>query len=187
MLDAVHMRYSTILALFVCSFSAAQGAGKLDPELKDLSSDQAVDVIVQFKSAPTEAQHRRVLAHGGQLKETLDIIRAAHCAVPANHLEALSAEPDVEFIAPDRKVKATGNASGANEYTGSPDYGWETVGANLATSVSGLNGTGIGIALLDSGTNANSDLTDLQGRSRKGRSIHWSGPKSSSESNSLIP
>ncbi len=36
----------------------------------------------------------------------------------------------------------------------------------MVTSVAGLNGAGIGIALLDSGTNANTDLTDLTGRSR---------------------
>ena len=157
------MRYATALVLLVSSFNAAHGAGReLDPELKDLNSDQTIDVIVQYRSAPTAADHHRVLARGGQLKNNLDIIRAAHYSLPADQLQALSDDPGVEFIAPDRAVKATGNSA----YMGPPDYGWEAVGANLATSVFGLDGTGIGIALMDSGANNDEDVKNLQGQSR---------------------
>ena len=157
------MRYSTIVLLLASGFSVAYGAeAKLDPALRDLNSNQNVDVIVQFRTAPTEAQQQRVLAHGGELKQSLDIIRAAHYAVPANQLKALSDEAAVEFIAPDRPVKATANSV----YTGSPDYGWKTVGADLATSVFGLDGSGIGIALIDSGTNNSNDLKNAQNQNR---------------------
>jgi len=157
------MRCAIALALLVASLHAAHGAGrKLDPELKDLTSDQTIDVIVQYRSAPTAADHHRVLARGGQLKHNLDIIRAAHYSLPAKQLQALSEDPHVEFIAPDRAVKATGNSA----YMGPPDYGWEAVSANLATSVFGLDGSGIGIALLDSGLNNDQDVKNLQGQSR---------------------
>ncbi len=116
------MRYLTIISLFVCSFNAAYAAGaKLDPALKDIDSNQSVEVIVQFRNAPTETQHRLVLAHRGQLKENLGIIRAAHYSVPGNQLKALSEEVDVEFIAPDRELRATSPTSpgpGQNIYTG---------------------------------------------------------------------
>jgi len=157
------VRYSTIALLLVLSFSAAYSAEpKLDSELQGLTSNQDVDVIVQFKNVPSDGQHQRVLAHGGKLKHSLDIIRAAHYSVPANQLQSLSEDPDVTFIAPDRAVKATANAV----YTGSPDYGWRTAGADLATSVFGLNGSGVGIALIDSGTNNSNDLKNAQNQSR---------------------
>jgi len=144
------VRYSTIALLLVLSFSAAYSAEpKLDSDCRVSLQNQDVDVIVQFKNVPSDGQHQRVLAHGGKLKHSLDIIRAAHYSVPANQLQSLSEDPDVTFIAPDRAVKATANAV----YTGSPDYGWRTAGADLATSVFGLNGSGVGIALIDSGTN----------------------------------
>jgi hypothetical protein len=86
MLRRVRMRCATALALLVASLNAAHGAGrKLDPELKDLTSDQTIDVIVQYRSAPTAADHHRVLARGGQLKHNLDIIRAAHYSLPASN------------------------------------------------------------------------------------------------------
>ena len=119
-------------------------------------------MIVRFKNVPTETQHHRVLAHGGQLRESLDIIRSAHYSLPATKLQSLSDDPDVEFIAPDRTVRATGNSA----YIGHPDYGWEAVGANLATNVFGLDGTGIGIAVIDSGANNDEDVKNLQGQSR---------------------
>ena len=157
--SVVHMRYWTIAILIFCSLSAYADESKLDTALKNLSSDQAVDVIVRFKNVPTETQHHRVLAHGGQLRESLDIIRSEHYALPANKLQSLSDDPDVEFIAPDRTVRATGNSA----YIGHPDYGWEAVGANLATNVFGLDGTGIGIAVIDSGANNDEDVKNLPG------------------------
>jgi len=60
----------------------------------------------------------------------------------------------VEFISPDRAVSATASAA----YTGNPDCGWRTVGADLATNTFGLDGTGIGIALIDSGIDQLADL-----------------------------
>ena len=158
---AYALRNSSLL--FVSSFNAGYGAGpKLDPALKDLNSNQSVEVIVQFRSAPTDANISGYWPEVDNSRHNLDIIRAAHYSLPANQLEALSNDPDVEFIAPDRAVKATGNSA----YTGPPDYGWEAVGANLATSVFGLDGTGIGIALIDSGANNDQDVKNLQGQSR---------------------
>ena len=150
------MRHSVLLLLLASGLSAAEGpGGKLDPALVDLSSStQSIDVIVQYRHIPTEADHNRAAARGGELRHSLGIIRAAHYAIPANQLQALADDPNVEFIAPDRAVKGLAT----NSYIGSPDYGWHTVGADLATSVYGLNGAGVGIALLDSGINNDPDL-----------------------------
>jgi serine protease AprX len=155
------MQHSVLLLLLASGLSAAEGpGGKLDPALVDLSSStQSIDVIVQYRHIPTEADHNRAAARGGELRHSLGIIRAAHYAIPANQLQALADDPNVEFIAPDRAVKGLAT----NSYIGSPDYGWHTVGADLATSVYGLNGAGVGIALLDSGINNDPDLNGTIG------------------------
>src|SRR5205807_3382450 len=63
-----------------------------------------VDVIVQYKQHPTQVQHRRAANLGGRFKKQLGLINAGSYSVPAGNLEALAADPDVAFIAPDRKV-----------------------------------------------------------------------------------
>lgn len=111
-------------------------------------------MIIQFKQAPTPRNHARESAAGGELKRNLDIIRGAHYTISAGQLKKLSDDPDVRFISPDRVVHAT---AAAPVYSGNPDYGWRTVGADLATSVFGVDGTGVGIALIDSGVNDSND------------------------------
>jgi len=124
------------------------------PELTNIIPNGTVDVIVVYRQAPTTVHHNRVAALGGELKRTLDFIRAAHYSIPPSQLELLSNDPDVEFVAPDRPVFSTANAM----YTGNPDYGWRTTGADIATNVFGVDGTGVGIAMIDSGIDALPDL-----------------------------
>jgi serine protease AprX len=72
----------------------------------------------------------------------------------------LSADPDVEYIGPDHQLKASAT-------TFSPDYGWMT--ALRATSPSATlswDGTGIGVAVIDSGVNATNDLQNSSGKNR---------------------
>jgi serine protease AprX len=151
----------TLLTLWTANLGHA-ASDKLAPELQNLRSEDSVDVIVQYRQVPTEAHHRRILERGGELKHTLDIIRGAHYSISASQLEVLSNDPDVEFVSPDRTLTATANPL----YTGSPDYGWRTVGADLAGSVFGLDGSGVGIALIDSGVGVLNDLKDAGGHDR---------------------
>jgi serine protease AprX len=139
---------------------------KLSPELRGLAGDAGVDVIVKYRQAPTPAHHSRVTQRGGELKQSLDIIRAAHYSVPAGQLEALSNDPDVESISPDHQVFATWKPVFSVMYTGKPDFGYKTIGADLAKSVFGMDGTGVGIAMIDSGILDSDDLKDDQGHSR---------------------
>lgn len=156
------MRLAVILLMMSAAIHTAAAQDKLAPELRQIETGATADVIVQYRQGPTALQHRRVLDGGGELRSELAVIHAAHYSIPASQLEALSNDPDVEYISPDRVVTATSSSV----YTGSPDYGWRTVGADLATSVFGLDGTGIGIALIDSGVDAFIDLQDAQGRDR---------------------
>ena len=65
-------------------------------------------------------------------------------SLPASALAGLAADPDVAYIAPDRPLYSTGN--------GSPvlDYHTDTVNAPVAWGL-GLDGTGVGVAVIDSG------------------------------------
>jgi serine protease AprX len=66
--------------------------------------------------------------------------------VPASKLKDLADDPDVAYISPDRVVRGT------------LDYAEAAVNANIALNY-GWDGTGIGVAVLDSGI---SPITDLQ-------------------------
>ena len=140
-----------VLAVGVCY---AVGP-KVSPEFESVEQEARVDVIVQFRQAPTEAHHSRIAALGGELRHELDFIRAAHYSISRSQLDNLANDPDVEFISPDHAVFSSANVA---PYSGSPDYGWRTVGADLATSVFGVDGRGIGIAVIDSGVDNSQDL-----------------------------
>jgi serine protease AprX len=74
--------------------------------------------------------------------------------VPLSRLESLSQDPEVAYISPDRPV------SGAN------DYAEATVGADVAQNY-GYDGTGVAVAVIDSGISDHPDLHDpVTGQSR---------------------
>lgn len=127
----------------------------------DISNPQAmVDVIVQFKQAPTAAQHARVGKLGGVHRHGLEIIRIGHYVLPANEVEKLADDADVEFIHPDRVVSGTA-------FSGKVDYGWMTVTG--LTSTGGklpYDGANIGVAVIDSGMDNHEDFKDASGKLR---------------------
>ena len=147
------MRTRTALALFLASFAAAAQSA-VAPD-----SDQ-VDVIVRFKPSPDNVGHHRFAAHGATHKASLSVIGAHVYTVNSRDLNLLSADPDVEYIGPDHKLQATAT-------TLAPDYGWMTaLGVSSITATLPWDGTGIGIAVIDSGVNSSADLQDSKGRSR---------------------
>src|SRR5712691_7629864 len=131
----------TLITLVVAGLCLADGKHKLSKDLdalKGSNSGASVDVIIQFNQTPTEAHHQKVQNKGGVLKTKLDFIKGAHYSVPVESLDALADDPDVAYISPNRKVK------------GSLDHAVSAVNGDLAYA-SGWNGTGVGIAVIDSG------------------------------------
>src|SRR6266478_156178 len=104
-----------------------------------------VDVIIQFNQTPTDAHHQKVQSKGGVLRTKLDFIKGAHYSVPVDALDALADDPDVVYISPNRPVR------------GSLDHAVSAVNGDLAYA-SGWDGTGIGIAVIDSGVSSIYDL-----------------------------
>jgi serine protease AprX len=109
-----------------------------------------VDVIIQFNQTPTATQHKKVGDKGGVLKTKFDSIKAAHYSVPTGSLEDLENDPDVAYISPNRPLSGTSSST--------LDYAPESVNAPMARQQWGLDGTGIGVAVIDSGVTAVGDL-----------------------------
>ena len=134
-----------LLSTLVTS-SLIAGSGKLAKELESLDPAANVDVIVQFKQAPTEADHQSVLRLGGKLKHEFGVIRARHYSIPATALAQLAANPDVAYVTPDRPLQ------------GLLDQADATIGASAAATY-GLTGAGVGVAVIDSGIGPSDDLS----------------------------
>jgi len=138
-----------LLLLVLVSGLARAQAPKLSPDLQRKSG--AVDVIIQYRSAPTQAHFDRVVTSGGLLHHDLHAINAGAFRVPAKMLGELAKDPEVKYISLDRPVKASLALASQN-----PDF-YE--GAVQALSGWNLyNGSGVGIALIDSGITNSGDF-----------------------------
>jgi serine protease AprX len=140
----IHHSMKTI-ALSVALSIAASGASKMSKDLENLDPDRNADVIVQFTQTPTDKHHQKVTDKGGTLKTKLDLVKGGLYSMPAGKLKDLAADPDVVYISPDRAVKH------------SLDYATSTVNANIAYTY-GWDGSGIGVAVIDSGITNPTDL-----------------------------
>ena len=145
------------LACLLLPGSTAIAGGKSPKISEDLADAKAgsnlaggearsnVNVIIQFTQAPTAQHHQKVLSRGGKLKRELSVVKSGAYSLPGSALADLAADPDVVYISPDREV------NGALDNTAA------AVNANAAWT-QGLDGTGIGVAVIDSGVEDRSDL-----------------------------
>src|SRR6266481_3296210 len=152
-----------LITMLVAGLCLADGKKeKLSNDLNALKSGKSaarVDVIIQFNQTPTDAHHQKVQNKGGVLKTKLDFIKGAHYSVPVESLDALADDPDVTYISPDRRL------SGALDNTAA------AVNAKAAWQA-GWDGTGIGVAVIDSGITYHTDLYSTGGGGGKLRIIY---------------
>jgi serine protease AprX len=140
--------------LLTASFAFARNP-KLGRDLDGIDPNSNVDVIIQFQHFPTEAHHQMVRDHGGALKAPFRSIKGAVYTVPASALEGLANNPEVVYISPDRSLH------------GKLDLTADAVNASAAWNAN-LSGTGIGVAIIDSGISNADDLKSESGRSGTG-------------------
>ena len=103
-----------------------------------------VDIIVQFKTQPNAEALNRVRA-AGDVRRQYRAIPAIHMTVPVSMIERIASNPLVVYVSPDRTT------------TSSLDITTQSVYANQFWS-SGFDGTGIGVAVIDSGITSKLDL-----------------------------
>ena len=150
------LAFAIAVCLSLCLASAPAAAKdnnspKLSPDLRAMlsTSDPStmVDVIVQYKVKPQAKHISKALAKGGRNKAHLNIIEAESYTLPLSELGNLANDSDVKHVSLDHKVKMTG----------APDFTLVTVNADLAQAA-GYDGSGVGIAVVDSGIYAHDDL-----------------------------
>lgn len=129
--------------------ASAGGHGKIASDLANFPQhrDGTVDVIIQFKKTPQAHQFEEMAAHGGQLRFSLHHIQGAAYRIPVGMLDWLEKHPDVAYVSPDRPNKVAFD-----------DEKFPAVMADLARQQYALDGTGIGVAVIDSGVYNHDDL-----------------------------
>jgi serine protease AprX len=163
MCKAATVRIGVVLALVALlhprSSAQAQDANaKIGPQLRRAaaSSDGRSRVIVRASDAASTGAVRTMIANaGGGLKRHLASINAEAADVPNGLLVALANSSAVNQISLDRVVVSAMERTGA------------TVGATALRQEFGYDGSGIGVAIIDSGvTPAHDDLTGPDGAQR---------------------
>src|SRR3989442_5030970 len=109
--------WGTRLALLALFAFLAPGLSLADGDTHKLSADlqnlinrpkgAMVDVIIQFKHVPTEADRNEVREKGGIYRRDLHLIKGDLFRVPVRRLDELVKNPKIVYITPDRPVGKT--------------------------------------------------------------------------------
>ncbi len=125
---------------------------------KHTGSDGLVTVIVQFRQMPNTTSLGNLRTRGAAIHTKLNTIRAVTMRIPASMVSVLANDPNVVYISPDREMGMTANPQ--------TELYASAVGADVAASQYGFDGTGVGVAVIDSGIADHNDLHDSYGNSR---------------------
>ena len=134
--------------------AAPGGSQKLGPLAKQRAARGIGESRVIVRIADRNAARSAILAVGGKLGRSLPGISSQVATVPDAALAQLAENDAIERISVDRL------AVGATERTGA------TVGATQIRAQLGLDGAGIGVAVVDSGIAYHDDLADVSGPQR---------------------
>ncbi|HYY55782.1 MAG TPA: S8 family peptidase, partial [Pyrinomonadaceae bacterium] len=124
----------------------AAGGSKVSSDLRDKVSSGAtgqIPVVFITPSAPTNTLQTAITSGGGAVKKKFTNVRGLSATLPAAQVDKLAARTDVSYIALDRPVRKEGHLETTTGADLARSYGNSTTGT--------INGSGIGIAILDSG------------------------------------
>lgn len=138
--------------------------GDTRPTLRKMSADlrehatskSLVTVIVQFRQMPDTTALAGMQSRGAAMRNRLHSIRAVTMRVPVSMLAELESNPNVAYVTPDRPVSLTATNE---DYT-------TAVEADVAAAQFAQDGTGVGVAIIDSGVADHPDLHNAAGASR---------------------
>jgi serine protease AprX len=152
---------------------------KLSPDLADrvrgAQGGARVDAIVQFEGRAGRALDALLLNHGATVKRVLRNFNARVVNLPLNAVEALAAQSDVRYISPDRQIRTSGHVTTT---TGTEAVRTQTTYSllGLITTTTTFDGSGIGIAIVDSGVDvSHASLRNSSGLSRVVASQDFTG------------
>src|SRR5438067_2287091 len=134
-----------LAGLLATTASVFAGGSKLAKDLDGYHTNDDVDVIVQFTVPPKQSDFDDVVRAGGAFQRALESANAGHFKFKAGALRALSNNPHVKYVTPDRTVAVTDvYTDDASNASTARSYGW--------------TGKGIGVAVIDSGVSDPPDL-----------------------------
>jgi serine protease AprX len=134
---------SILAAAMVCLASPAKHA-RTSSDLAGVAQNSSVQVIVQWNSDISSGS-AKIRSLGGSVVLEFSSVHAGTYIVPQSALASLDADPDVKFVSLDRKVRR--KLALAAAAINAPAV-WK----------SGYTGFGIGVAVVDSGVNTDSNL-----------------------------
>ena len=141
------------------SYAGKPAPNKLSPDLQSvIGSKGMVTVNVQYRKYPSNGYLKGRQSGGATLRWQLPTITAVTMTVPTSMLATLANEANVVYISADRPLGMTANPQTEEFVT--------AVQADVAASQYGFDGTGVGVAVIDSGIATNSDLNNANGSSR---------------------
>jgi len=141
-------RLMALLGLFLFTTSIAFGqSSKVSKDLQSMPSGTPTNVIIQYYNPPGKADATAASSVGATNSRALGLIKGARFSnmSPTAALKLVSLDPNVKYISPDRRLR------------GAMNFAASAVAADVAHSW-GWDGTGIGIAVIDSGVNPVADL-----------------------------
>jgi serine protease AprX len=134
-------RAAAVLSLLLPAGLPAFGATATD--IKRPGPGETVEVLVQYATQPTSAQHQRVTDRHGRVLGAFEHVPVAHYEVSPEALAELEADPGVVSISPNRPVSAVLDHAMANADV-NPLF-------SFYVSINRAKAYGIGIAIIDSG------------------------------------
>lgn len=124
------------------------------------SPEQAVAVIVQ-KAGSSDRAEKLAARLGGTVTKDLRIINAFAAEMTANAASRLAANPSVRWVSLDAPVERSGGGGGGGSGSTTPkNYYLDTLGVKQVWAL-GLQGQGIGVAVIDSGISLDPDFSYL--------------------------
>ena len=127
------------------------------------TTSSSESVLVKYNASPSSGSMLTAKAIGAVVSGSLsNVMNSVGYSIPGNLIPALvAADSNIVYVMLDHPLQVAGSWNGSL-----PDFGWRTVGADQATSVFGMTGTGVGVAVIDSGMDNLDDLKDANGHSR---------------------
>jgi serine protease AprX len=138
--------------------NVSRGKFSADLQQRTGSGNDLVTVIVQYRQMPSSSSLKAMQLGGAAIRYQHHSIHAVTMRVPASMLAQLANDPNVAYVTPDRQQSMTSNPATEEFAT--------AVEANVAEAQYGFDGTGIGVAVIDSGIAAHPDLNNANGSSR---------------------
>src|SRR2546423_5210359 len=163
-----HLALTSILlfatSLSLCSPASRSGHAKAQPSSPTkISSDLArqirtnpgarAKVIIQLNQRPSSLFDSLLTRFGGTISRKLNNLNASIVDLPLNAIEALTARDEIRFISPDRQLGMFGHVETT---TGLANVRTQTTSSlgGLLTTTTVFDGHSIGIAIVDSGIDA---------------------------------